>query len=72
MDLDAEHNRMSGPGASAYLEAEHLLARLEALSGTPSIWRTEGHPLYRCCGPGPALPCPALLSALLCCAVSPC
>lgn len=47
VDLDAQRNRMSGPGASAYLEAEHLLARLEALSGVPSIWRCEGHTLYR-------------------------
>jgi hypothetical protein len=47
VDLAAERNRMTGPGASAYLESEHLLARLEALSGMPSLWRTEGHPLYR-------------------------
>lgn len=48
MDLGAERNRMTGePGASAYLEAEHLLARLEALSGIASVCRTENHPLFR-------------------------
>lgn len=35
MDLTSVRNAATGPRASAYLEAEHLLARLQALTGAP-------------------------------------